>query len=74
LAELRHAKEYEAHRRKKYDRNHLRYTSPVLIFLLPAGRRQAMYVQEVVRLIYITYFIGISLFMVFFIVKVKGKE
>ncbi|GEM_PF-2630708 len=33
-----------------------------------------MYVQEVVRLIYITYFIGISLFMVFFIVKVKGKE
>ena len=32
-----------------------------------------MYVQEVMRLIYIVYFIGISLFMVFFIVKVKGK-
>jgi len=33
-----------------------------------------MYVQQVMMVIYILYFIGVSLFMVFFIRKVRGKK
>jgi len=32
-----------------------------------------MYVQEVIRIIYIVYFIGVTAFMFFFIRKVRGK-
>lgn len=32
-----------------------------------------MYVQEVIRAIYIAYFIGVTIFMFFFIRKVRGK-
>jgi len=32
-----------------------------------------MYVQEVIRIVYMTYFIGVVLFMVFFILKVRGR-
>ena len=33
-----------------------------------------MYVQEVIRIIYIVYFIGVTAFMFFFIRKVRGKR
>jgi len=32
-----------------------------------------MYIQEVIRIVYMTYFIGVVLFMVFFILKVRGR-